>query len=490
MKKKNNIEKESKNNKQKIIKIIMIILTVLSALSVSIFSYFLLKVNVVPLKYLIIGYIIIALVLAGLFIVMYLKKNKVLKIISMIILTLISILFIYLTGYLNNTYNFLSGLKVSKYNTINLSVLVLKNSNYNNINDLKDKKISYLEDYHQNEIENKIKSIISFEKNTINDFFELQESLTNKTTDAIVMEDSYLNLIKEENEDFINETKVIYTFTLKIKSHIEDKKNLNIVEKPFILYISGIDQYGNVNSVRGRSDVNQIVVVNPKTNRILLVNTPRDYYVRLHGTTGLKDKLTHAGIYGIEKSINTLEDLYNIDINYYLRVNFDSLIKVVDAIGGIDINSDKAFRPRANKNIYINQGWNHLDGAGALAYARERKAYATGDNHRGANQQQVIEAIIKKVSSSTVLISKYNNILKSLEGTFQTDMDMDTIRKFIKYQIDKMPSWKVESMAVTGYNSKNYTYSMGKNWLLYVMEPNEQSVANVQSKIKEVLNEN
>lgn len=474
----------------KALKIVMIILTIISILSVSIFSCFLFKINVIPIKYLLIGYGLVALILAGIYIAIYIKKNKIINIIGLIILGLISVLFIYLTGYLNNTYNFLNGMQIGEYDTIHLSLLVLKDSEYNKINDLNGKKISYLSSYYQDDLYSNIKKIISFEKNVTADFSTLPDNLISKTTDAIVLEDSYLNLIKEENENFAQEFKVIYTFTLKVKSHIEDNKGLNITEMPFILYISGIDQYGNVNSIRGRSDVNQIVVVNPKSHHIVLVNTPRDYYVRLHGTTGLKDKLTHAGIYGIEKSINTLEDLYNIDINYYLRVNFDSLIKVVDAIGGIDINSDKAFQPKANKNIYINKGWNHLDGAGALAYARERKAYATGDNHRGANQQQVITAIINKISSSSILISKYNSILKSLVGSFQTDMSMDTIQTFIKYQIDKMPSWKIESIAVTGYNSKNYTYSMGKNWLLYVMEPNEQSVKEAQNKIRGILNEN
>lgn len=489
-KSKKNTENTNKELKNKILKIGMIILTIISLVTLSIFSYYLFKVNVVPIKYLLIGYGVLLIILASTFFVMYLRKNRILKIIGMIILALGSSAFIYLTGYLNNTYNFLNGMQIGEYDTINLSVIVLKDSNYNQISDLKDKKISYLDDAYAPHINKALNKVISFEESAVSDFSELPNNLSAKIIDAIILEDSYLNLVKEENEHFDEEMKVIYTFSLQVKSHTEDNKNINILETPFVLYISGIDQYGNVKTVRGRSDVNQIAIVNPKTNRILLVNTPRDYYVQLHGTTGLKDKLTHAGIYGIEKSITTLEDLYDIDINYYLRVNFDSLIKVVDAIGGIDINSDKAFRPKANKNIYINQGWNHLDGAGALAYARERKAYASGDNHRGANQQQVITAIIDKVSSSAVLISKYNNILKSLDGTFQTDMSMERVQTFIKYQIDKMPSWKVESIAVTGTGSKNYTYSMGKNWLLYVMEPDMKSVNNAKAKINEVLNEN
>ncbi|MDE5539514.1 MAG: LCP family protein, partial [Bacilli bacterium] len=410
-------------------------------------------------------------------------------IIGSLILLLSSFGFVYLTGYLSNTYDFLTGMRISEYDNVSYSVIVLKDSQYQKIEDLKNKTVSYLEDEHNDNLKEKLNDVISYKENKITDLGSISTILEDGTTDALILENSYLSLIKEEDEKFEEKIKIIYSFEIQVKNHVENSDNINITEDPFILYISGIDQYGNVNSIRGRSDVNQIAVINPRTHHILLVNTPRDYYVQLHNTTGLKDKLTHAGIYGINKSITTLEDLYNININNYLRVNFDSLIKVVDAIGGIDINSDTAFRAHTNKNVYVKEGWNHFDGASALAYARERYAYITGDNHRGANQQQVIAAIIEKVSSSKVIIGKYNDILKSLEGTFQTDMSTNTIQSFIRYQIDKMPKWKIESIAVTGSGSSNYTYSMGTNYKLYVMEPNMESVNKAKQKINEVLNE-
>lgn len=170
-------------------------------------------------------------------------------------------------------------------------------------------------------------------------------------------------------------------------------------------------------------------------------------------------------------------------------VNFNILVKVVDVIGGVDIYSDKAFIPWTNRKLSINSGINHMNGEMALAYARERKTYATGDNHRGSNQQDVITAIINKLTTSNVLISKYNSILNTLDGSFQTDISTSSITSFIKYQLDKMPSWNVESTAVTGYNSYNYIYSMGYNYKLYVMEPDYNSVEKVKEKINEVLNE-
>ena len=464
-----------------------IIIILLFLLSFTILSYSLFKLNILPTKYLIIGFSVLILVTIILLIGIFSKRHKILKILSFVIMLLLTIFSCFAIKYLNNTYHFLDSTH-SKYDTLNYSVIVLKDSSYTNISSLNDKTIAYLNDEYNTEVKNELNSKINYNEKLVDDFTKIVSLLNDKDIDAIVLEDSYLTLIKEEDATFQDSTKVIYTFQIKVKVH-EESNDTVLTKESFILYISGIDQYGNVNTVRGRSDVNQLIVVNPKTNHILLVNTPRDYYVQLAGTTGLKDKLTHAGIYGINKSIDTLEELYDININHYLRVNFNTLVKVVDVIGGIDIYSDKAFTPWTNRKLYINSGINHMNGEMALAYARERKTYATGDNHRGSNQQAVITAIINKLTTSNVLISKYNSILNTLDGSFQTDISTSSITSFIKYQLDKMPSWNIESTAVTGYNSYNYTYSMGYNYKLYVMEPDYNSVEKVKEKINEVLNE-
>lgn len=473
---------------KKIFNIISIIITVLFLLSLTVFSYYVFKVNIIPNKYLIVGYILFILVMIFLLLTVFGRSNIVFKIMAFVIMLIISFGFGYVTMYFDNTYHFFKSTH-SDYDTLTYSVIALKDSSFSKITDLKNKKISYLDDDYSNNVSNVLGKQVNYNKDLIKEFGQLPDLLLDSKTDAIVLEESYYILVKEEVDKFEDKTKVIYTFTVKVKAHKEETDKISITTEPFILYISGIDQYGNVNSVRGRSDVNQIAVVNPKTHHILLVNTPRDYYVQIAGTTGLKDKLTHAGIYGINTSISTLENFYNLDINYYLRVNFNTLIKVVDVIGGIDIYSDKDFNAWTNRKVWINKGLNHLNGEQALAYARERKTYLTGDHHRGANQQQVIATIIDKVSRSTVLISKYNSILKALDGSFQTDMNMSMVTSFIKYQLNKMPSWNVESIAVTGYNSMNYTRSMGTGRKLYVMEPDYNSVNKAKTRIKEVLEE-
>ena len=183
--------------------------------------------------------------------------------------------------------------------------------------------------------------------------------------------------------------------------------------KPFVLYVSGIDTFGQIDTT-ARSDVNMLMVVNPSDRKMLLVNTPRDYYVPLHGTTGLPDKLTHAGVYGVHASRQTLEDLYDVEIPHSVRLNFSSLVKLIDTIGDIEVQSDYAFKT-------FNRGANVLDSKRALEFARERYSFEEGDRQRGRNQQLVIEGIIAKISELSN-ITRYSAILKALEGTVQTDI--------------------------------------------------------------------
>ena len=291
---------------------------------------------------------------------------------------------------------------------------------------------------------------------------------------------AYLYVMEEYDDEFINKVRVIYSF--KVKKSINKEKFVNNRDKPFTIYISGIDTNGSISKV-SRSDVNILMTVNPKTGSVLLTSIPRDYYVQLHNTTGYKDKLTHAGIYGVEMSINTIEDLMNIDINYYIRINFDTLVKLVDEIGGIDINSDTSFK---RGKCTFNKGNNHLDGKCALSYSRERKLYSSGDRHRGQNQQQVIEAIINKITTNKEMLLKYDSILNSMKGTFESNFDATNISKLVKSQFENNTKWNVESISVDGYDSSNYTYSYYGS-RLYVMEPDYETVKVAHDKILEVI---
>ena len=266
---------------------------------------------------------------------------------------------------------------------------------------------------------------------------------------------------------------------------LPEKVGFDITTDSFNFYISGIDTYGEITTV-SRSDVNIVVTVNPRTHTILLTTVPRDYEVQLHGTTGLKDKLTHAGLYGIEMSIQTIEDLLNIDIDYYLRINFDSTIKLIDALGGVEITPDATFY-KEKYNCYFKAGVTmHLDGGCALTYARERKTYEFGDLHRIENQQDILSAIINKLTTSKTLLTNYVNILASLSDSLETNIPSDQFYRLINMQLDSMPSWTIERNAVEGteIHVPTYTYP---DLELFVFQQNQESIEEATAKIEEVL---
>ena len=282
-------------------------------------------------------------------------------------------------------------------------------------------------------------------------------------------------------------TTISFFNSIKPQTSIDlpEKIDFDITKDPFNLYISGIDTYGEITTV-SRSDVNIVVTVNPRTHTVLLTTIPRDYEVQLHGTTGLKDKLTHAGLYGVEMSIKTIEDLLNIDISYYLRINFDSTIKLIDALGGVEITPDATFY-KSKYNCYFRAGVTmHLDGGCALTYARERKTYEFGDLHRIENQQDILSAVIEKLTTSKTLLTNYVNILASLSDSIETNIPSDQFYRFINMQLDTMPSWTIERNAVEGteIHVPNYTYPDDVN---FMFQQNPESIKEASIKIDEVL---
>jgi|GEM_PF-2638134 len=270
-------------------------------------------------------------------------------------------------------------------------------------------------------------------------------------------------------------------------SDTSSEEQISLTE-PFIVYVSGIDTYGEL-STASRSDVNILAVVNPNTNNILLVSTLRDYWVQIPGVSGeARDKLTHAGLYGIDTSIATLENLYGIEVGNYIRLNFTSLIDIVDEIGGITVYSDLAFTTSTNSGLVFDvvEGENQLNGKQALAFARERKNIAAGDVQRGKDQMKVIEAILDKVTSPSV-ITHVSDLLKIMSKNVETDFTSSELSKFIRYQLQTNTQWNVASMESEGTDSREYCYSYpGKK--LYVFVPIEESVNEISEAINTVMN--
>lgn len=305
---------------------------------------------------------------------------------------------------------------------------------------------------------------------------DMVDGLYAGSVDAIILNAAYVDVIEAQKgyEDFSQKTKTLYDHELQTTVAKDDSATTkDVTQDPFVVYISGSDTR-NLKLATSRSDVNILAVVNPKTKQVLLLNTPRDYYVQTTVSGEMRDKLTHCGVYGIDCSMGTLGNLYEENVDYYVQINFNGFSTLIDAIGGITIESEKSFRT-SEGGYYISQGTNQLNGAVALSYVRERKSFADGDNARGRHQMQAIEAIIKKVSSGTTVLNNYSAILSSMEGMFSTSMSSSEISALVKMQLSDMASWNVKSFAVSGTGSSQRTYSMPTK-RSYVMYPDETQI--------------
>ena len=261
-----------------------------------------------------------------------------------------------------------------------------------------------------------------------------------------------------------------------------------ITKEPFVVYLSGVDTRGDLTE-KARSDVNIIAAVNPVTKQVVLINTPRDYYVDLAGTNS-KDKLTHAGLYGVQTSMDTLGNLYGVDVQHYIRINFAGFINIVDALGGVDVYSDQAFTSVGSPGYYdpttFVEGWNHLDGKAALAFARERHAFKTGDVQRGINQMKVIDAMLNKIKSPALLMG-FSKIMDSAADCFVTSLSQNQISALVRMQLSDFAEWNIESYTVTGSSGSSTKCYSAKGQKLYVMKPDESSVNKAKELIASVL---
>lgn len=460
-------------------KIVSFVLTILFFITM----YFIYHLNILPSKYfLMIGGILLLVVLGIDFKLIRRKTGKISRGFFTVFGILISVSNLYLLTYIDATHDFVNSM-VSKNQEVITYHVIAKENTYQKIKELENHKISYLEtDTNYTKLKSLMEKDISYHECRVTNISTLISNLEDGSTDAILLEDSHYQMLKEEYQE-LEKVKIVKSYRLIVKKDMEEERK-KTTKDSFIVYISGIDTYGAISSV-SRSDVNIVAVVNPNTSKILLVSIPRDYYVQLHNTTGLKDKLTHAGIYGIDKSVGTIEDLLDIDINYYVRLNFSTLTKSIDLLGGVDVYSDLTFTPWTNRNITIREGINHMNGEMALAFARERHAYTSGDRRRGENQQAIITAMIKKMTDKSNIM-KIKSILASLEGTFETSMSYEDISNLIKMQLSDNINWDVTSISLDGTGSMQKTYSMG-NRNSYVMIPDTNTIVKAQEEIQNVL---
>ena len=321
---------------------------------------------------------------------------------------------------------------------------------------------------------------------------ELADGILNGEVNAMLLNSGYLSVYEDMDGYTDFSTKIKEVGTVDVESTIQSAEESTPIEpittangvKVYTIYLSGIDTRGEM-TAKSRSDVNIIATVNTDTHEILLVSTPRDYFVPLSISGGAPDKLTHAGIYGIDVCMDTLGMLYDIDINYYFRINFGGFVKVIDALGGITVNSDYDFDSKNILGYHFNKGENYVNGEQALIFARERYAFQEGDRQRGKNQMEVIRGVVKKALSPEILTS-YSSILSSLDGCFGTNITYEEIAQILQQQLTNGGDWTIVSYSVNGTGATEKPYSMSQK--AYVMVPDYNTVDKAKSLMEKVRN--
>lgn len=334
-----------------------------------------------------------------------------------------------------------------------------------------------------------------------NSLTELADGLLKDDCQAIVLNRAYLDVLAQMDHytTFSSQIRQINSEQVEIlierntpaptiapaasvEQLVSDSSDKSSDNKVYTIYISGIDTRGAMTS-SSLSDVNIILTVNTETKQILMISTPRDYYVPLSISNGVPDKLTHAGVYGVNVCMDTLDMLYDININYYFRLNFAGFIKIIDSLGGITVNSDYDFTSQNASGFHFNQGENHVNGEQALAFCRERYSFTEGDRQRGRNQMAVVQGVLDKVTSPE-LLKNYLSLLDSLSGCFETNVPYDVITSLVKQQLDEGGSWQVLSYSTDGTGDTQKPYSMSQK--AYVMVPDQTTVEKAKSLMEKV----
>lgn len=372
--------------------------------------------------------------------------------------------------------------RADSYETQTYIVITKKESEINDISALSGKTIGFQKANSRFDLANeKLAEVIDFQVKTYDDLaVMLRETKTDKLP-AFVITEALLGSLREENEGFDETWKVIFDFEIRYEREVIKTNTVNIASDPFIVYLSGNDDGDKGLAEADRSLINMLIVVNPEQQKILLVAVPSEYYVQLHGVKGAKDRLAHASIYGTIMSQTTMEDLFDIEIMHTIKMDFSKIEDIINVLGGIEVESDKTFVAEINEECKIETGVQALNGACALAFAREIKAYATGDSHRALNQQAVLMATFEKIVQPENL-SKIGKILKMANGILKTSMSYDELTELIREQLKTMGNWEVEAIGLGGTIATRQIYSMGSQ-TVRVMLPDDKAVRTVRKKI-------
>lgn len=483
-----------------ILTIFFIILSLIMVVFASGIIYQIIKLQVLPDK-LVVPIILIIVLFTAIMLVLlnFFTRGIATRIIYTFLIIAVSVVYGFGNFYLYSTSKTLT--KVTTQTGIvknTVSVIALSSSSMSDVSDLNNAKVGSLKTIGKDGTQKSLKDIkknnVSVKNRKYDNVPGLIKALYDRDVDAVILNEAYRsNVLELEGYNAFNdETKVIHQTVFYTNDTNDALAVSDITTTPFNILISGNDSFGKLDEV-SRSDVDMVVTVNPVTSTVLMTSIPRDSYVQEYCDDyacnyGANDKLTHTGIYGVDTTRDTIEQLLDIDINYTYRVNFTSMIDIVDALGGVDIDVAEGM---AVSKFYsdstlegVHEGTNHLNGKRALAYSRERKAYLDGDSQRARNQQQVLQAMVKKATSPE-LLKNYSSILNAISGAFDTNMTSDEITSFIKYQIQAMPGWKFEQYVLKGYSDMQVSAELGN--AVSVIMLYQDSIRVASEKIQAVL---
>ena len=409
------------------------------------------------------------------------KKKKIVLIIVIVILVLLAAAGGLAFYYYQKSMKALDTIANQNTEITTYGVYVLKESKVQSLDDLEKKQVAVATDNFYDDVIEKLDEY-HFTITTCEDYYSALNSLYEGNVEAVVLNTAYISLLEESEVGILFEEKARLVSTVDVAKVVEPPVEIE-PRSAFLVYISGKDTWGHI-SVASRSDVNILAAINPKTKHVLLVSTPRDYYVPLALPGEPMDKLTHAGVYGTEVSEDTLEKLYGVQIDRYFKLNFSGFEGLINAMGGITVWSDYDFDV---ENIgHFSKGENKLNGLQALAFVRERHSFASGDRQRGSHQMNVIQSVIQKMCSKSTLLN-YSEILKECDGTFATDMSTKEIADLAAFQLYNSDEWNIEKLSVSGTGAHEHVFSLNNR--AYVMIPNQEDIDNAKAKIEEVLNE-
>ena len=478
-----------KIKKRFITNIIFNVIALLSTIVALVFCIYIYKLDMIPSNYLTIAFIVIGVIYVVLIGLTLPRKMKLLvKGVCCFFFVINILLFGYGIKYSDRTIDALDRISYDLAQKEDYEVRVLRKSTISNKDGLSGKKIGIFKNDRYDEIVKLLKKDAECELIDYDEPVKFFEDLQDGDIDAVIASETVYGLLSEDLNYMQLDLKTVHTVGVPVKDETKEiVKVVDVTNTPFNIFVAGGDAYGSINKVMN-TDVNMIISVDVKNHKLLLTSIPRDYYVVLPSKgENAYDKLTHAGYYGVGESVRAVEKLLDIEINYYAKINFSTIEKIVDAIGGININNPKAFTS-SDKVTHFKKGDIHLNGHQALMYARERQSFADGDVQRVKNQQKVLDAIISKMASSSTLISNYTDLLDTISKNFSTSLDRKSISRIVKAQLNDMRGWDSESQNLVGESAMSTKCYSLPGWNLYVMKQDAESVKNASTKIKEFLN--